>query len=139
MQKWCINVMLTKTFSRLRCKIIILALGVHRTSQIEIRPKPSLCRTGQNEIRPNPDIWLLWSKNVSIILTKILKFLQKFIFGREKIENEIWKGSEEIRHRCYGLAEPFGFVHCRFGSAESWFSPNYGNKIRSNRIVWPNL
>ena len=54
--------MLTKTFSRLRCKIIILALGVHRTSQIEIRPKPSLCRTGQNEIRPNPNIRQIFSK-----------------------------------------------------------------------------
>ena len=56
-----------------------------------------------------------------------------------KIENEISKGSVEIRHKCYGSAELFGIGHCRFGSAESWFGPKYGNKIRPNRIVRPKL
>ena len=64
------------------------------------------------------------------------------LFARErakKIENDVSKGSVKIRHRWYGSAELFGFGHCRFGSAESWFGLKYGNKIRPNRIVRPNL
>ena len=57
----------------------------------------------------------------------------------KKNENDVSKGSVKIRHRWYGSAELFGFGHCRFGSAESWFGLKYGNKIRPNRIVQPNL
>ena len=46
--------------------------------------------------------------------------------------NQTSKGSVEIRHRCYGLAELFGFGHCSFGLAESWFGRIYENKIRPN-------
>ena len=54
-------------------------------------------------------------------------------------ENEISKVSVKIRQKWYVLAELFSFRYWRFGSAKTRFGRKFGNKIRPNRMVRPNL